>query len=230
MCEKCNDTGWITYFDENGQEWAKECSCVKQKQNLARLKNSGLEGLFNKYSFDRYKTDFGFQKELLDKALKYVKDNSNKWFVVVGESGSGKTHICTAICKELIEQGREVKFISWLETANELKQCINDKAQYQSIMQAIKDIEVLYIDDFWKSNNKSEPTPADIKLANEILNYRYNKSMKDNFTKTIISSERFVNQFIEYDSAIAGRIVESADEYLTQITGKEKNYRLRDYL
>lgn len=228
MCEKCNNTGWIE-IEKGGTTYMQECSCMKQKYNLARLKNSGLDGLYDKYTFNRYKADYDFQKDIFDKAKRYTKETANKWFVIVGESGSGKTHICTAICKELIEQGREVKYMSWLETANELKQNALNKIDYQKIISDLKDIEVLYIDDFLKSNNKSEPTTADIKLANEILNYRYNKSMKSQYTRTIISSERLIKQLIEYDSAVAGRIVECANEYLTQVIGKEKNYRLREY-
>ena len=63
-CTKCNNTGWIFYTDQNGYETARECDCVKQRQSLARLERSGLGGLLNKYTFDRYKADYGFQKDL----------------------------------------------------------------------------------------------------------------------------------------------------------------------
>jgi hypothetical protein len=35
---------------------------------------------------------------------------------------------------------------------------------------------------------------------------------------------------MEIDEAVVGRMVEMAEEYLTEIVGKEKNYRLRQYL
>ena len=229
-CTKCNNTGWIIYTDKDGYECARECDCVKVKQSLARLERSGLSGLLNKYTFDRYIAKYDFQKDLLTKAKNYLNEKDNKWFVVVGVSGCGKTMLCTAICKELLEQGKELRFMSWLETANKLKQNINNGEVYESIIQDLKDCEVLYIDDFWKSNNNAEPTPADIKLANEILNYRYNKSMHNKYTRTILSSERLISQLIEYDSAIAGRLVEMSEGYLTEVRGSEKNYRLRNYL
>lgn len=228
-CTKCNNTGWIIYTDQDGCERAKQCECVKQKQSLASIEKSGLSGLLDKYTFDRYKADFGFQKEILDKARVYLTEQENKWFVLVGESGSGKSHICTAICKHFLDKNKQVRFMSWLDVSTKLKQNVTDGKAYNEIISELKDCEVLYIDDFWKSNNNAEPTNADIKLANEIINYRYNKSMRNEFTRTILSSERLVRQMIEYDSAVAGRLVECAGKYLTQIIGKEKNYRLKDF-
>ena len=112
-CTKCNNTGWIFCTDQNGYETARECDCVKQRQSLARLERSGLGGLLDKYTFDLYKADYGFQKELLAKAKNYLNEK-DKWFVVLGQSGAGKSHICTAICGELLKQGHEVRFMSWL--------------------------------------------------------------------------------------------------------------------
>lgn len=228
FCEKCNDSG-IIFIEKDGREVAKVCDCVKKKQSLASIEKSGFGGLLDKYSFDHYKADFDFQKEILDKARVYLTEQENKWFVLVGESGSGKSHICTSICKHFLDKNRQVRFISWIDVSTKLKQSVTDGKTYNEIINELKDCEVLYIDDFWKSNNNTEPTNADIKLANEIINYRYNKSMRNEFTRTILSSERLVRQMIEYDSAVAGRLVECAGKYLTQIIGKEKNYRLKDF-
>lgn len=122
-CSKCNNTGWIIYTDKDGYETAKQCECVKQRQSLARLERSGLSGLLDKYTFDRYKADYGFQKELLTKANNYLNEK-DKWFVVLGQSGAGKSHICTAICGELLKQ-HEVRFMSWLTESVRLKQNVN---------------------------------------------------------------------------------------------------------
>ena len=223
-CQKCNDTGWIFGIDQNGYEYAQECDCVKQRQSLARLERSGLSGLLNKYTFDLYKANFDFQKDLLNKANNYIKEK-NKWFLVVGQSGTGKSHICTAICGELLKQGKEVRFMSWLTESVKLKQNINNAEVYEPLMEEYKNCEVLYIDDLFKSDNETKPTPADIKLINEIINYRCVANKR-----TILSTERLIGQLIEYDEASVGRIIEKAGEYVTQIIGKEKNYRLKEWL
>lgn len=221
-CTKCNNTGWIIYTDKNGYETARECECVKQRQSLARLERSGLSGLLDKYTFDRYIAKYDFQKDLLTKAKNYIQEKSNKWFVVLGQSGAGKSHICTAICGELLKQGHEVRFISWLTESVKLKQNVNNPEIYEPLMEDYKNCEILYIDDFFKNETLSS---ADLKIANEIINYRCVANKR-----TIISSERLVKDLIEIDQAIIGRIVEMAEEYVTEIVGKEKNYRLRNYL
>ena len=220
-CQKCNNTGWIYYSDDKGYEYARECECVKQRKSLERLERSGLSGLLTKYTFDLYKADYGYQKDLLNKAKNYLTEK-DKWFMVVGQSGAGKSHICSAICGELLKQGKEVRFMSWLTESVKLKQNVNNYEIYEPLMEDYKNCEVLYIDDFFKNENL---TPADLKLANEIINYRYVANKK-----TIISSERLISNLIEVDEAIIGRIVEMAWEYVIQIIGKEKNYRLRQYL
>ena len=219
-CSKCNNTGWIFFIDKDGYECARECDCVKQRQSLARLERSGLSGLLDKYTFDRYKADYGFQKELLSKAKNYL-DEKDKWFVVLGQSGAGKSHICSAICGELLKK-HEVRFMSWLTESVKLKQNVNNAEVYEPLMEDYKNCEVLYIDDFFKNENI---TPADLRIANEIINFRCVANKR-----TLISSERLVKDLMEIDEAVVGRMVEKAEEYLTEIVGKEKNYRLRQYL
>jgi DNA replication protein DnaC len=220
-CSKCNNTGWIIYTDKDGYETAKQCDCVKVKQSLARLERSGLGGLLDKYTFDRYIAKYDFQKDLLTKAKNYLNEK-DKWFVVLGQSGSGKSMICTAICGELLKQGHEVRFMSWLTESVRLKQNVNNADVYEPLMEDYKNCEVLYIDDFLKNENI---TSADLRIANEIINFRCVANKR-----TLISSERLVGNLCDIDEAVIGRIVEMAEEYLTEIVGKEKNYRLRHYL
>lgn len=219
-CTKCNNTGWIFYTDKDGYETAKQCECAKQRQSLARLERSGLGGLLDKYTFDRYIAKYDFQKDLLTKAKNYL-DEKDKWFVVLGQSGSGKSHICTAICGELLKK-HEVRFMSWLTESVKLKQNVNNPEIYEPLMEDYKNCEILYIDDFFKNEQLSS---ADLRIANEIINYRCVANKR-----TLISSERLVKDLIEIDQAIIGRIIEMSEEYVTEIVGAEKNYRLRNWL
>ena len=88
-------------------------------------------------------------------------------------------------------------------------------------------IEIKIINDNGKTiyNETKNITSADLRIANEIINYRCVANKR-----TLISSERLVKDLMEIDEAVVGRMVEKAEEYLTEIVGKEKNYRLKDFM
>ena len=75
-------------------------------------------------------------------------------------------------------------------------------------MRVLKKTEVLYIDDFLKGGD----TDADIRLAYEILNSRYN----DRGLRTILSSEMTPEKLLRRDEALGGRIYERARGYVLQ--------------
>lgn len=226
-CKKCHNRGDYMAV-ENNTETLVMCDCLNIRKSLRAMEESGLGNLLELYTFDNYICKEDWQKEVFDKAKLFTQEKSNKWFVFLGESGCGKSHICTAISSELIQRGYTFKYMAWIDESTEIKQYATDCEKYKSKVDELKKVQVLYIDDFFKSENLTKPTPADIKLANEILNYRYNKArMSPEKCVTIISSERTIRQLMEYDKAIAGRIIEMSKPYLLQMLGIEKNYRLR---
>lgn len=87
-------------------------------------------------------------------------------------------------------------------------------------IEKLQTAEVLYLDDLFKGSQ----TDFDVKnIAYDIINYRYNNNLT-----TIISSEYMLNELLDIDSAIAGRIKQRAKEFLFEIKGKENNYRMRE--
>ena len=104
----------------------------------------------------------------------------------------------------------------WRETAPRLKSLVNDGATYKEIMELLKKADVLYIDDFLKGNI----TDADINLAFELINARYNDESK----RTIISSELSIGAVLNADEAIGSRIVERAQDYC--LVSPKENRRL----
>ena len=81
----------------------------------------------------------------------------------------------------------------------------------------LKNVPVLYIDDFLKG----EYTPADVKQAFMILNDRYNSRGK----KTIISTERNMTDLINFDEAVGSRLAERAKGYT--ILAPNENWRIK---
>ena len=149
--------------------------------------------------------------------MNYLVRGDGKWFIISGNSGTGKTHLCTAICGELIKAGKEVRYMLWRDEAPRLKALVNDRFEYDRLISEIKRADVLYIDDFWKG----AVTQADINLSFEILNARYNSKQK----VTLISSERTIEQILSVDEAIGSRIYERSKGFY--IKTPDENWRLR---
>lgn len=231
-CEICKNKGYIVetvYVDDLGY-WTnldRECECMAVRRNIARLNRSGLKSVIEKYRFDTYRTDEPWQQKVKEMAQDFVQNyaGTGSWFFVGGNTGAGKSHICTAICRELILSGKEVRYIRWRDESVKLKALVNDHAEYEKLMRELEKADVLYIDDFFKcgqnENGIQKPTDADIRLAFQILDNRYNNPD----AITILSSESTLDEIFRMDGAIGGRIGERAGNYIISLTGDKKNYR-----
>lgn len=216
-CDICDDSGTITRTDENGCQWSRPCECMKQRLSIRRINGSGLQDLVKRYSFDSYETPSEKHKQVKTKAKEFTIVPV-ECFVIVGRSGSGKTHICTAICNDLMAAGWNLKYMIWRTEAAELKAMITEREEYKRRINQLRNVPVLYIDDFWKGT----VSDADINLAFTILNDRYNSSGK----KTIISTERSMGEIIGIDEAIGGRLAERARGFVLQ--APDENWRTKD--
>ena len=201
-CQKCQDRGYIII--DRLTLTVEECECAIKARNLKRLERSGLSDLAKRYTFDSFKTSEDWQKQAKDKALTYLKAPKGAWFFIGGHSGSGKTHLCTAMCNSLINGGADVKYFKWREDTPRIKALINDADRYDAEMKKLSDIQVLYIDDFFKGLVSG----GDINFAYQLLNDRYNTQRR-----TIISSELDIESLMKIDEAIAGRIYEMSKNY-----------------
>ena len=133
-----------------------------------------------------------------------------------GRPGSGKTHICTAICSDLMRKGKNVYYMAWRDESRTLKSLMNSD-EIDEPMRKLKRISVLYIDDFMKGGMSD----ADVRLAFEILNARYN----DSKLRTIISSEYSIEKILELDEALGSRIYERSKGYI--MAAPSENWRMR---
>ncbi len=110
-----------------------------------------------------------------------------------------------------------------------IKQSVKDESKYAELVNELKTVQALYIDDFFKVSKRTMPTDADISLAIEIINYRYNlaQTSKKRYV-TIISTEWTVKQLNDFDNALCGRLCEMAGkDFILHVYGEEKNYRLK---
>lgn len=223
-CPICKGKGMIARIDEQGNFATRYCECMKRKISLERMERSGLSKVFDEYSLDTYDAREEWQRNILAGAKRYIAESKpGDWFYVGGQVGSGKTHICTGIIRECIDKGMNAVYMMWRGDGTKLKTNITDNDFYEREIYKYKNCDLLYIDDFFKTDKGASPTVGDINLAFEIINYRY-----INRLRTIFSSERDMKNLLLIDEAVGSRIWERSRDFCFIIgAGKNKNYRLR---
>lgn len=219
-CPLCKNRGYFRVVDPDGHAYSRECECMPKRRNMARIRRSGLEDMVKRYTFDTWQTPEPWQEDVKIMAEKYVTDKKD-WFVACGPSGTGKSHICTAICNQLMAEGKEVQYVLWRNFVTRAKAAISNRAEYEEIVNPLTRIDVLYIDDLFKTGKGQDPTDADVNVAFEVLNDRYNSTTK----LTIISTEFSMPQMVDIDEAVGSRIYERAKGHSYSFAGK-KNWRI----
>jgi DNA replication protein DnaC len=190
------------------------------------MKRSGLKDVIKDYTFDKFIASEPWQKSIKQAAMEYA-ENPEGWFFIGGQSGSGKTHLCTAICREFLLNGKRVIYMLWRDEIVKLKAFVNEGDEYRELIDKYKTADVLYIDDLFKTgkaadNSTQKPTAADVNVAFEIINYRYNNPGMI----TIISSECTEDELLDIDEAIGGRIYERSKAF-SIAKNRDRNYRIR---
>ena len=232
-CDVCHNKGKIAYVDENGNEFEKDCDCMKQRRTFIRLKKCGVSSeMLEHYTFSNFICKEEWQKSIKEIFIDYCKSIASgelNWLLMCGASGSGKTHLCTATFQKLVKSGMSGEYLLWNEEVPKIlsleKSSYEDnQIKYEKRLKFLQEVDLLYIDDFLKLT-LNKWNDDSISLAYKIINSRYN-----NNKITIISSEFLPNKILEMDSAIFGRINEKSKngKYILNCgNDKNKNYRLR---
>jgi DNA replication protein DnaC len=227
-CPLCKNKGYFVKPNLYLKRYTADqvmCRCDKVRRTILSLKRSGLEDVVHEYRFENYETKEPWQKNALELAMRYTENYKDSWLFIGGATGRGKTHLCTAAAISLLKKGNEVKYMLWRDEARRLKSIVNDP-EYNKDIQFYKSVDVLYIDDLFKTGRgmgktAQLPTEADINLAFEIINSRAIQKKP-----TIISSESNLLEILEIDEAIGGRIKQRCGDYYFNIGAKNtKNYR-----
>ncbi len=225
-CPKCRNRGSVADVRENGSVFFQECDCMRIRRCIWKMVASGLKNVIREKTFDAYQDAEPWQTAIKQGARAYA-DKPEGWLLFCGQSGSGKTHLCTAVCRHRLLAGDEVRYMPWRDDIAALKSMSLDSEKRQQTIDELKKAQILYIDDLYKTgraaDGSSNPTGADVSLAFELLNYRYNNRLI-----TIISTEKTPNELVQIDEATGGRIVEMAQGHTYCIEKKTgRNYRLR---
>lgn len=214
-CEICGNKGYLVKTGDNGELLTSECVCMAKRRSMRRIRKSGISDMLTRYTFKNYDDSDDVRKSIKQTAICYANADSG-WFYIAGQPGSGKTHICTAICARLIDRGKDVYYMRWRDESRMLKAQINSQ-ELEEPLEKLKRIAVLYIDDFFKGGSNE----ADVRLAFEIINARYN----DSKLRTVISTEMMLEEILSVDEALGSRIYERSKGYVLE--APKENYRLR---
>jgi DNA replication protein DnaC len=226
ICKNKGDMMTVEVVDGWARPRMRECKCMAMRYTIARMKRSGLQNIITECTFEKYEELDPWHKDVKQRAKAYAAAPSG-WFFMGGQSGAGKSHLCTAICRTFLLRGEQVQYMMWVDDAAKLKGIVNEGDEYVREVDRFKKSPVLYIDDLFKvqndnGQNRGKPTPADVRLAFEIINYRVVSKLP-----TIISSEFTLGELVDLDQAVAGRIAEMAEFNAINITPDiKKNYRL----
>lgn len=227
-CPACLNRGFV-YVPNGDYVITRDCSCMDIRRSLMNVERSGIKQQLERCTFNNFDTGEPWQAALLSGAKRFLHDHTGKWFFAGGQVGCGKTHICTALCGEFLKSGIAVRYMLWRDEIVKLKATVTDSNEYDAMIYPLKKAPVLYVDDFFKTGDnddgsKKRPTQADVNVAFELLNYRYNNPE----LITIISTERSVDDLLSCDEATGSRIYERTKEYCYYFRpDRKKNYRLR---
>lgn len=246
-CPKCKDEGGYmvrkkageTTLLQNGtevilqydtDEW-QQCECAKMRQLNRLIKSSEITEEFQKMSFKNFIVDGVHPKvvEMKSKANQYyaafdqIKGYRQNSIMLIGQPGCGKTHLLTAISNYLIHTKQvPVLYFPYKDGMNNL--AANNFERKNEIMDRMKEIDVLFIDDLFKPiGGKVDVKPWQAESIFEVVNYRYlnNKPL-------LISSELSLDDMLYIDEALTSRLFEMAQDFTVTIPKNMKvNYRLR---
>lgn len=220
-CPVCGNHEY-TWAVRDGKRFCRECECKKQRDSMARIRKSGLSEQMQRCTFATYQTPHEWQQVAKDTVLRFVGDKNRRWLLLSGQSGCGKSHLCTAAAGKFLRSGADVRYMRWVEESTLLKAVVNDESEYIKRMSPLKTCRVLYIDDFFKTQQGQQPSPADVRLAFDLLDHRgCSRGLV-----TIISTERSVMDLIGIDTAVGSRIYDMTEGYRLEFNGAEKNWRI----
>lgn len=227
-CSLCNGYGWVLFLNDEGIEYARECSCQDAVKAKKRLETSGISKEFQNKGFKNF-DDRGMEILKAAKAMSVdyckrfieIRSTSHNSILFMGQVGSGKTHLSMAICNTLLNRyGQGVIYMPYREEILDMKQkMVADPTAYKDKVKLFKECPVLMIDDLLKGKN----TEADVNILFEIINYRY-----INCLPMVVSTEKTQEQLLDFDEGTMSRIIERSMGHLIEIIGREYNYRIKN--
>ena len=184
----CEGLKWIAPpFDITHSDFGKlvQCSCAK---NIENKKDSlhMFSNLPKGKSFENFKVSFNPKTQYaLDRSIRWSDGKSTPFMLLYGATGVGKTHLAVACGKRIIENyQKSVTYYSCSELVREIQSGMS-KNGYNRIIDETKCATNLILDDLGREYTTDWITS----LFHEIIDYRYNKSLRTFITTNHSLSE-----------------------------------------
>jgi DNA replication protein DnaC len=224
-CGICCDEGGYAKRNDEGYDVYVVCNCFKQGRAERIINSSQITVEFRKKTFQTFNPAFlpDMVRNIHRCALQYasnfknIQHNRYNSIALLGQSGSGKTHLLMAVSNQIIAMNIPILYFPFVEGFNEIK---NDLDNLEKRINKLQTIDVLFIDDLFKG--RKEPTPFQMEQIFAVINYRYMNNLP-----VLISSEKTIEEIINFDEAIGSRIYEMTRDYRVEVLGKGINYRIR---
>lgn len=196
-CEKCSDTGFVGL---------SMCECMKKKLILAGYESSGIGGLIGQKTFENFDVKYQSHDKTAYENIKAVYNFCRKYadgfdtenarnLLFIGATGLGKTHISTAICGKVIDNGFDCVYETAQNMFSDFEHDRFDRPYgsgegYESHTDRYFDCDLLIIDDLGTELtnqftvsclyniintrlNRGKPMIINTNLTRDMLNKRY---------------------------------------------------------
>ncbi|MBQ8293543.1 MAG: ATP-binding protein [Bacilli bacterium] len=168
------------------------------------------------------------RKEVLAKVKKvlvdYANNQSAKGFYLHGTYGCGKTFILAFLARMLADNKAETIFAYYPDVVRKLKSLIG-KAEFEEIIEELKNVEVLVLDDFGgETPNSFIRDEVLLPILQERMDYKRLTFMSSN-----LSAEQLLEHLAEgkggVDMMRASRVWERIKVLMDFVELKDENYR-----
>lgn len=220
VCIACDGIGYVVKRDKNNRQFTRPCP-ICDAVNVAREKRqfevAEIPTLPKKIETNPIAVEYVEKFRALT-----PKDN---WIMFTGRTGSGKTTQASWIATNIIKKYKElVRFYSAIEITRRLAM-VRRGEERDKILDEIQETPFIVLDDLLKTfPSKNSFQYADYFQATlEILWGRY-----DSGKPTAITTQRDFRTIAEFDTAIAGRIVECCGGRIVKYGENSQNRRLEN--
>lgn len=233
VCPLCDGLGNIIRI-EDGQVFAKVCECTKQAILMKKISFANIPEAFKEIMVNDFKANVYQQEEARDIAKiaknivkNYILDfdeiqTTGKGLYFYSDTkGSGKTMLAIALANALMNRAKIIaKYARTVDILSEIRASFgDDKANQSEIINEIKNIPILIIDDI----GVEKVTGWVNEILYQIIDYRYTNKLVTIFTSNTHFSR------LQHDKRLVTRIrkmsmaIQMPEESIRDKQGDEEN-------
>ena len=172
----------LEFIDGKVIETLVPCNYLEQKNKL--VNNYVVKDFDNQFLDCRLTSNDidAYREGIVRKMGTLINGKEKKGLYIYGKTGVGKSYLSICLANRLVDQNKSVAYVNARNTIAILRgYVINDKEAFESLMNKIKNAELLIIDDL--GNEKITDWSRDSVLY-EVLDYR----LRNKLNKIIINS------------------------------------------